>query len=219
MHSCPYGGETKARPVVRAGRGGRSRSVAVLLAAARPDQGVAVVLVVEEVGVDRRVEARIVQLERKVIAALVGALGPGGPDLDPADIDPVAGGIAVAAAGLGTMRTPLAWRLRVTISPWNSLPTFLKEPMLAMSLLLAVFEPATTAASMAIGRPETIDDAPAPRAGAQRRMTAEGLSCLARNGLQPRGRKSMRRRCGSGDRGAAGLRPDQAKERPSARVL
>jgi hypothetical protein len=32
--------------------------------------------------------------------------------------------------------------------------------MLAMSFLLAVFEPATTAASMAIGRPGTIDDAP-----------------------------------------------------------
>src|SRR6202158_6102473 len=38
------------------------------------------------------------------------------------------------------MRTPLVWRLRVTISPWNSWPDFLKEPMLAMSLLLAVFE-------------------------------------------------------------------------------
>src|SRR5882757_8838677 len=38
------------------------------------------------------------------------------------------------------MRTPLVWRLRVTISPWNSWPDFLNEPMLAMSLLLAVFE-------------------------------------------------------------------------------
>src|SRR5271170_2983843 len=57
-------------------------------------------------------------------------------------------------------------------------------------------------------------------------MAAEGLSCLARNGRtgvptgqapwggKPRGRKSHRRRCGSGDRGAAVLRPDQAKERP-----
>jgi hypothetical protein len=32
--------------------------------------------------------------------------------------------------------------------------------MLAMSFLLAVFEPATTAASIAIGRPGTIGDAP-----------------------------------------------------------
>jgi hypothetical protein len=44
--------------------------------------------------------------------------------------------------------------------------------MFAMSLLLTVFEPATTAASMAIGRPETIDDAPASgpeRSGGWRR--------------------------------------------------
>src|SRR4051794_22686027 len=58
------------------------------------------------------------------------------------------------------MRTPLARTLRVTISPWYCSPTFLKEPMFAMSLLLAVFEPTTTAASMAIGRPKTIDDGP-----------------------------------------------------------
>src|SRR6516225_9407499 len=38
------------------------------------------------------------------------------------------------------MRTALVFRLRVTISPWNSWPDFLKEPMLAMSLLLAGFE-------------------------------------------------------------------------------
>ena len=35
---------------------------------------------------------------------------------------------------------------------------------------------------------------------------------------KPRGRKSTRRRCGSGDRGAADLRPDQAIKRPGARV-
>jgi len=33
-------------------------------------------------------------------------------------------------------------------------------------------------------------------AGAQRRMAAAGLSCLARNGPKPRGRKSRRRHCG-----------------------
>src|SRR5258707_10748154 len=37
------------------------------------------------------------------------------------------------------MRTPLACRLRVMISPWKSFPTFLNEPMVAMSLLLFVF--------------------------------------------------------------------------------
>src|SRR5271170_4094129 len=77
-------------------------SVAVGLAAARPDEGEAlVVLVVEEVCVNRRVEARVVQLDREVVAALVGALRPGGPDLGAADIDPMAGGVVVSPAGLG----------------------------------------------------------------------------------------------------------------------
>ena len=77
-------------------------SVAVGLAAAGPDQGVGLgVFVVEEVGVDRRVEARVVQLDREVVAALVGALRPGGPDLRAADIDTMAGGVVVGAVGLG----------------------------------------------------------------------------------------------------------------------
>jgi hypothetical protein len=38
---------------------------------------------------------------------------------------------------------------------------------------------------MAIGRPEAIDAAPAPQAGAQRRMAAGRLSCFARNGRSP----------------------------------
>jgi hypothetical protein len=43
--------------------------------------------------------------------------------------------------------------------------------MVAMSLLLLCFEPATTAASMAICRPRTIGDAPAgpERSGGRRR--------------------------------------------------
>ena len=72
----------------------------------------------------------------------------------------------------GTMRTFLVWTLRVSISPWNSLPDFLKEPMLVMSFLLSCLEPATTAASMAIGKPEAIDAAPArgpERSGGWRR--------------------------------------------------
>jgi len=60
------------------------------------------------------------------------------------------------------------------VSPWNSLPTFLKEPMLAMSFLLGCFEPATVAASMAIGRPGTIDDAPAGRGPTARDGVASG---------------------------------------------
>jgi hypothetical protein len=59
-----------------------ARSVAVLAAATRPDQveGLAV-LGIEQVGVDGGVEARIVELDREIVAALVGALGPGGADL------------------------------------------------------------------------------------------------------------------------------------------
>src|SRR6266704_6985819 len=46
------------------------------------------------------------------------------------------GALSLTRLGSGTMRTPLVWTLSVTISPCISLPTFLKEPMLAMSLLL-----------------------------------------------------------------------------------
>src|SRR3954468_22589952 len=49
------------------------------------------------------------------------------------------GALSLAALLSATMRTPLACRLRVMISPWKSFPTFLKEPMVAMSLLLFVF--------------------------------------------------------------------------------
>src|SRR5215469_15757956 len=88
------------RPEVRAGHCSGIGSVSVLPAAARPDEGEAVtVLVVEEVGVDRRVERGIVQLDREVVAALVGALGPGGSDFDSADKDPMAGCIVAAAVG------------------------------------------------------------------------------------------------------------------------
>jgi hypothetical protein len=70
-----------------------------------------------------------------------------------------------------------------------------------MSLLLAVFEPATTAASMAINRPGTIDDAPArgpERSGGWRRrdfLGSRGIGAAgvpALRGGKPRGRKSRR---------------------------
>ena len=57
-------------------------SVAIGLAAAGPNEGVAfTILVVEQVGEDRRVETRIVEFEREIVAALVGALGPRSADL------------------------------------------------------------------------------------------------------------------------------------------
>jgi hypothetical protein len=58
-------------------------SLAAASARPGPDQREGVgVLIVEEVGVDRGVEARIVELEAQIVAALAGALGPGGADLD-----------------------------------------------------------------------------------------------------------------------------------------
>src|SRR5450755_1265932 len=115
------------------------------------------------------------------------------------------------------MRTPLVWRLRVTISPWNSCPDFLNEPMLAMSLLLSCFR----------ARDHRGLDGDLKAEG-DRRRTHSGRSAAEDGGgetfllreewAKPRGRKSHRRRCGSGDRGLAGLRPDQANERLGARV-
>ena len=152
----------KPRPEVRAGRCRGFGSVAVLAAGTGPDESVTVaVLVVEDVGVDRRVEARIVQLDREVVVALVGALRPGGPDLGAADIDPMAGSVVVGAVGLGDDADVLGLDAQGDDLALELAAGLLKEPMLAMSLLLGCFVPATTAASMAICRPEAIDDAPA----------------------------------------------------------
>src|SRR5258708_1107760 len=92
--------ENPAR-IAPGGRCCRRRSVAVGPAAARPDEaeGLAA-FVIEEVGVDRRGEARIVELDREVIAALAGALRPGGADLGAADKDPVARRVVAGPAGL-----------------------------------------------------------------------------------------------------------------------
>jgi hypothetical protein len=58
-------------------------SVAPAAVGAGPNQAVALTfLVVEEVGVDGSIEARIIELEAEIIAALVGALGPCGSDLN-----------------------------------------------------------------------------------------------------------------------------------------
>src|SRR3546814_10620632 len=89
-------------PARLSGRGVAGGSVAVAAAGARPDEAEAFAfLVVEEVGVDRSVEARVVQLEAEIIAALVGALGPGGADLGAADEDAVAGSVLAGGAGVG----------------------------------------------------------------------------------------------------------------------
>src|SRR5262249_59995684 len=136
------------------GRSRRCRSVAVGPAAPRPDQaeGLAA-FVIEEVGVDRRGEARIVELDREVIAALAGALRPGGADLCAADKDPVAWRVVAGPTGL-----------------WNDADAFgldAEGDDLALEFVARLlegtdgchvvspwlFEPATIAASIAIDRP------------------------------------------------------------------
>src|SRR5258708_25129954 len=184
----------------------RWRSVAVRPAATRPDQaeGLAA-FVIEEVGVDRRGEARVVELDREIIAALVGALRPGGADLCAADKDPVAWRVLAAPVGLrndadasclNAQGDDLALELVVArllegtdgchvVSPW-------------------LFEPATIAASMAIDRPQAIDAA--PPWGRSAAEDGGGETFLAREewaqpgsprlrGSKPRGRKSRRRPC------------------------
>ena len=77
-------------------------SVAAAAVGAGPDEGEGfAVFFVEEVGVDRSVEARIVQLEAQIVAALVGALGLGGADLGAADQNAVAGGVLAGGAQVG----------------------------------------------------------------------------------------------------------------------
>jgi hypothetical protein len=154
------------------------RTLVAALARSRPDQGVAVTfLVVEQVRVDRRVERGIVQLEREVVTSLLGALRPGGPDLG--SKTRWLGAFSLVRLVSGTIRTPLVWRLGVTISPWKSLPTFLKEKPCYFSLLIRARDHRGLDGDL-----QAEDDRrrTRPRAGAQRRTSAGRLSCLARNG-------------------------------------
>ena len=74
-------------------RAGRRRwgSVGVGLAAAGPDEVEAfAIFVLDEVRVDRSVEARAVQLDREIVTLLRGALRPSRADLGAADEGPMA---------------------------------------------------------------------------------------------------------------------------------
>jgi hypothetical protein len=55
------------------------RALLPVLPRPRPQQGVSfATLVVEQVGVDRCVEGRVVELEREIVATFFGALRPSG---------------------------------------------------------------------------------------------------------------------------------------------
>ena len=63
-------------------------------AAARPDQAVAIVRV-DQAGVDRSREARVVQLDRQIVAVLAGGLLPGGAEFGGAGEDAEVGRLVV----------------------------------------------------------------------------------------------------------------------------
>lgn len=95
-------GRPEERAARCAGRGWCDASVAISLVGTRPDEDDAfAVFVVEQVGEDPSVEARVVRLDGKIVVALVGALRPGAPDLGSAHINLVAAGVVVGAGGLG----------------------------------------------------------------------------------------------------------------------
>src|SRR5258708_530568 len=147
--------------LLRAGRCCRHRSVAVRPAAARPDQaeGLAA-LVIEEVGVDRRGEARIVQLDREVIAALVGALRPGGADLGAADKDPVAWRVVAGPVGLRNDADAFGLDAEGDDFALELVAGLLEGTDGCHVVSPWLFQPATIAASLAIHRPHAIDGAP-----------------------------------------------------------
>ena len=73
---------TNTPPPGMAGRGLLRLLLPAGLAAAGPDKGVAITaLIVEEVSVDRRAEARVIQFDRGIVAPFGGAFGPSRPDL------------------------------------------------------------------------------------------------------------------------------------------
>ena len=74
----------------------------------------------------------------------------------------------------------------------------------------AVHRVAPIAASMAIARPEAIDDALALASRSAAEDGGRRLFCFAMQSRLRRRKIAGGRRCGIGDRGAAGLRPDQA---------
>ncbi len=85
-----------------AGRGlAKCRSIGAL-ARPRPEQRVTLAsLVIEEIGVDRRVERGVVELEREVVATFLRALRPCCPDFGSAHVHAVARSIVVGAIGFG----------------------------------------------------------------------------------------------------------------------
>src|ERR1700722_16011489 len=91
----------KPRPGTGRGRGACGALLAVL-SRPRPEQREAfTALIVEQVRVDWCIEGGVVELEREVVAAFLGALRPGGADLRSAHEDAVARSLIVGGVGFG----------------------------------------------------------------------------------------------------------------------
>src|SRR5579883_2644016 len=177
-------------------------------AAARPDQGIGLArLVVEQVGEDRAGEAWIVELDREVVAAFVRPLGPGRADLGPPDINAMAGRLVAGPVGLRDNADTLGLNAQR-----DDLALVLVVDLLEGTDVGHVTSPCCSGPRpsrprwRSAGRRRSPTHPPAGWSAAE---DALGETFLPREEwAKPRGRKSRRGRCGSGDRGAAGLRPD-----------
>src|SRR5579883_2094889 len=198
MEECVPGVRKPAR-MLRAGRCCRCRSVAVGPAAARPDQaeGLAA-FVIEEVGVDRRGEARIVELDREVIAALAGALRPCGADLCAADKDPVAWCVLAGPAGLRNDADAFGLDAEGDDLALELVAGLLEGPDGCMSFLLGCSSPRPSrprwrSTPHPLGR-SAAEDGGGGTFLAREEWAQPGSPSL--RGGKPRGRKSRRRHCG-----------------------
>ena len=162
---------------------------------ARPDEAEGLLAafdqrVVEEVGVDRLGEARVVELEAQVVAALGRALGPGGADLGTADEDAVGGGVVVRGAVLGDDAD--GFRLDAEGDDFADIfAAGLLEGSDGGHVIspFGLSEPAPFAASMAIVRTGAIRRR-SPCGPKRERRTARPVFLAARGMASARGRKS-----------------------------
>ncbi len=73
-------------------------------AAARPDQLVARVFTLDQVGKDRSGEARIIKTNREILAAVLRGLFPGGAKLDGSGEDAIVGSLVAFLLGRDELR-------------------------------------------------------------------------------------------------------------------
>ncbi len=120
----------------RPGRAPAERSSCRVLGAG-PDQRVGpAALVGEEAGVERRRQARVVDLDREVFPLLRRDLGPSGSDLGLAEVDAVGGSVLVRPVVHHHDRDLLALIVRVAMSPVKPVSVWVKVPMVAMIVIL-----------------------------------------------------------------------------------